>query len=200
MPMSLMIDGIATLTIVESTMIRATPRLMNTNTTQRLLSMLSNIVAQAVRLRIVNVPDAEDWSLGRLLSTAARLIEHDWNAWLATHDLTHAGLLALHALEGGPLTQRKLAAASRVEEQTMSRVVARLERAGYVSRERDPADRRRLVIARTSQGSEVFAKVQAAGVSDHLVERWIDDPQQFRAELVRLVSAGRADVPKDQDE
>jgi len=79
-------------------------------------------------------------------------------------------------------------------------VVARLQRAGYVSRERDPADRRRLVIARTSQGSEVFAKVQAAGVSDHLVERWIDDPQQFRAELVRLVSAGRADVPKDQDE
>jgi len=198
--MSLMIDGIATLTIVESTMIRATPRLMNTNPIQRLLSMLSNIVAQAVRLRIVNVPDAEDWSLGRLLSTAARLIEHDWNAWLATHDLTHAGLLALHALEGGPLTQRKLAAASRVEEQTMSRVVARLERAGYVSRERDPADRRRLVIARTTQGSEVFARVQAAGVSDHLVERWIDDPQQFRAELVRLVSAGRTDVPNGQDD
>ena len=80
----------------------------------------------------MNVPDAADWSLGRLLSTAARMIEHDWNAWLATHDLTHAGLLALHALEDGPLTQRKLAAASRVEEQTMSRVVARLERAGYV--------------------------------------------------------------------
>ena len=102
--MSLMIDGIATLTMVESTMIKATPRLMNTNPIQRLLSMLSNIVAQAVKLRIVNAPDAADWSLGRLLSTAARLIEHDWNAWLATHDLTHAGLLALHGLEGGPLT------------------------------------------------------------------------------------------------
>ena len=46
--------------------------------------------------------------------------------WLATHDLTHAGLLALHALQAGPLTQRQLAAANRVEEQTMSRVVARL--------------------------------------------------------------------------
>src|SRR4051794_31338019 len=109
MPMSLMIDGIATLTIVESTMIKATPRLMKTKPTHRLLSMLSNIVAQAVRLRNVTVPDTEDWSLGRLLSTAARLIEHDWNAWLATHDLTHAGLLALHALERGPLTQRSLA-------------------------------------------------------------------------------------------
>jgi MarR family transcriptional regulator, organic hydroperoxide resistance regulator len=160
--------------------------------------MLSNIAARTVRLRIVNVPDTEDWSLGRLLSTAARLIEHDWNAWLATHDLTHAGLLALHALEGGPLTQRQLAAASRVEEQTMSRVVARLERAGYVSRERDPSDRRRLVIARTPQGSAVFAKVQAEGVSDHLVERWIDDPEQFRAELVRLVASRRRDPADDQ--
>src|SRR6187551_1077936 len=118
--MSLMIDGIATLTMVESTMIKATPRLMKTRRAQRLLSMLSNIVAQSIRLRVVNVPDTEDWSLGRLLSTAARLIEHDWNALLTTHDLTHAGLLALHALQAGPLTQRKLAAASRVEEQTMS--------------------------------------------------------------------------------
>ena len=196
--MSLMIDGIATFTIVESTMIKATPRLMKTTPAHRLLSMLSNIAAQTVRLRIVNVRDTEDWSLGRLLSTAARLIEHDWNAWLATHDLTHAGLLALHALEGGPLTQRQLAAASRVEEQTMSRVVARLERAGYVSRERDPSDRRRLVIARTPQGSAVFAKVQAEGVSDHLVERWIDDPEQFRAELVRLVASRRGDLANDQ--
>lgn len=144
------------------------------------------------------MPDTEDWSLGRLLSTAARLIEHDWNAWLATHDLTHAGLLALHALQSGPLTQRSLAAASRVEEQTMSRVVARLERAGYVSRERDPSDRRRLVIARTAHGSQVFAAVQAEEVSDQLVERWIADRQQFRAELVRLVASTRVEADRDQ--
>ena len=141
----------------------------------------------------MNAPDTEDWSLGRLLSTAARLIEQDWNAWLARHDLTHAGLLALHALEAGPLTQRQLAAASRVEEQTMSKVVARLERGGYVSRERDSSDRRRLVIARTAHGSRVFAEVQAEGVADQLVERWIVDPDAFRAELVRLVASKRID-------
>ena len=107
----------------------------------------------AVTLGLMTAPDLDDWSLGRLLFTAARLIEHDWNDWLANHDLTHAGLLALHALQGGPLTQRQLAAANRVEEQTMSRVVARLERAGYVSRVRDFADRRRLVITRTARGS-----------------------------------------------
>ena len=56
------------------------------------------------------------------------------------------------------------------------------------------------MIARTPHGSEVFARVQAEGVSDHLVERWIDDPQQFRAELVRLVSSRRVEVPSDQGE
>ena len=136
-------------------------------------------------------PDLADWSLGRLLSTAARLVEHDWNDWLATHDLTHAGLLALHALQAGPFTQRQLAGANRVEEQTMSRVVARLERAGYVSRQRDGTDRRRLVITRTARGAEIFAHIQDDEVSDRLVAQWVADPQQFRAELVRIVmSAG----------
>ena len=71
---------------------------------------------------------------------------------------------------GGPLDPQ-LAAANRVEEQTMSRVVARLQRAGYVTRERDHVDRRRLVINRTDRGSQVFARVQADEVSDQLVAR-----------------------------
>jgi hypothetical protein len=28
--------------------------------------------------------DAAEWSLGRLLSMAARLVEQEWNSWLAT--------------------------------------------------------------------------------------------------------------------
>ena len=77
----------------------------------------------------------------------------------------------------------------------MSRVVARLERAGYVSRERNPVDLRRLVISRTGAGAEVFAQVQAAQVADRLVEARIVDPQTFRAELVRLVAPAEADHP-----
>jgi hypothetical protein len=62
-----------------------------------------------------------DWSLGRLLSTAARLVELDWTEWLTAHELTHDRPLALHALQDGPIDQRQLAAANRGEEQTMSR-------------------------------------------------------------------------------
>jgi DNA-binding MarR family transcriptional regulator len=130
-----------------------------------------------------------DWSLGRLLSTAARLVEHDWNAWLSERGLTHAGLLALDALESGPLTQRQLAAASRVEEQTMSKVLERLERTGHVERRRDTVDRRRLVVTLTPSGAEVLGQIRAADVADILVSEHLADPGAFRAELVRLVSA-----------
>jgi DNA-binding MarR family transcriptional regulator len=117
------------------------------------------------------------------------LVEHDWNAWLAERGLTHAGLLALHALDEGPLTQRRLAAASRVEEQTMSRVLDRLERTGHVERRRDTVDRRRLVVTLTQSGRDALGEIRAADIADALVAEHLADPDTFRAELVRLVSA-----------
>lgn len=117
------------------------------------------------------------------------MVERDWNHRLADHELTHAGLLALHALRDGPLTQRELAAASRVEEQTMSRVLERLERNGHVTRQRDTTDRRRLVIRRTGAGGELSDELTRAGYADQLVAERVADPSSFRAELVRLVEA-----------
>ena len=131
----------------------------------------------------------DGWSLGRLLSTAARLVEHDWNAWLAERGLTHAGLLAVDALEDGALTQRQLAAASRVEEQTMSRVLDRLERTGHVQRRRDTVDRRRLVVSLTPSGRDVLDQIKSTDIADVLVAEHLSDPAAFREELVRLVTA-----------
>ncbi len=131
----------------------------------------------------------EDWSLGRLLSTAARLVEHDWNRWLAGQDLTHAGFLALHTLGDHALTQRQLAAGSQIEEQTMSRVVDRLERTGHVTRQRDPRDRRRRLVRRTERGDRAYEIVRTSGISDRLVEGALTDPDTFRAELTRLIVA-----------
>jgi DNA-binding MarR family transcriptional regulator len=142
----------------------------------------------------------EDWSLGRLLSTSARLVEHAWNAWLADRGLTHAGLLALDALDAGPLTQRGLAAASRVEEQTMSRVLDRLQRTGHVDRRRDVRDRRRHVVSLTPRGREVLEEVRGSDVADALVAGHLADPEAFRAELVRIVAgfpSSRTPAPPD---
>lgn len=137
--------------------------------------------------------DEQSWPLGRLLSTAARMVEYDWNDWLASHDLTHAGLLALHALGAGPMTQRELAADSHVEEQTMSRVLRRLERSGHITRRRDPADRRRLVIERTPTGAEVADRVLQINVAERLVADKLADADGFRAELIGLIDALQAD-------
>lgn len=137
--------------------------------------------------------EAATWPLGRLLSTAARMVEYEWNEWLAQHDLTHAGLLALHALQDGPLTQRELAADSHVEEQTMSRVLRRLERSGHVTRRRDPADRRRLVVERTPSGTVVAEQVLRVNVAERLVSDRLNDAETFRAELIRLIEDIQAD-------
>ena len=131
---------------------------------------------------------AAEWSLGRLLSMAARLVEQEWNSWLASQDLTHAGLMALHALRAGPRAQRELAAASMVEEQTMSRVLDRLERAGYVTRQRDTADRRRLVVQRTPAGERAYRDAIDADVANTIVSGRLDDPGAFRRQLIRLIA------------
>ncbi len=130
---------------------------------------------------------APEWSLGRLLSMAARLVEQDWNNWLASRGMTHAGLLALHVLETGPHSQRELAAASMVEEQTMSRVLARLERAGHVTRQRDPADRRRLIVQSTPAGQQAYRAAIDADVASTIITDRLDEPETFRRLLIQLI-------------
>ena len=98
-------------------------------------------------------PQRDHWPVGRLLSAAARRMERAWDAHLAAWDLNHASLPVLVFVAAGPMSQRELADACGVTEQTMSRVVARLERTGYVSRDTQPQDRRRHAVAITPAGA-----------------------------------------------
>jgi MarR family transcriptional regulator, organic hydroperoxide resistance regulator len=99
--------------------------------------------------------DPEDWPVGRLLSAATRRVEREWNAHLATWDLNHASMPVLLHLLQRPRSQRELASASGVTEQTMSRILVRMERTGYVTRAPDEIDRRKSVIAITDSGRSV---------------------------------------------
>ena len=101
-----------------------------------------------------------DWPTGRLLSTASRVVEHAWLEALSALGLSHAGLIVLHLLEAGPSTQVDLAARARVEAQTMSRTLNRLEREGFVRRRSDVGDRRRRLVERTPEGAEVFERAR----------------------------------------
>jgi len=126
------------------------------------------------------------WPTGRLLATAARATENRWHAALDGLGLTHAGLVALHLLDDGPLAQADLARAARVEAQTMSRTLERLERAGHVRREPHPTDRRRILVARTPAGDATLARAQ-------VVERDLfpseADTAAFRGALLEIIRA-----------
>ena len=73
------------------------------------------------------------WPTGRLLSTAARLVEHSWNEKLGAIGLTHAGVIAMEVLySNGPMTQAQLAQLVRVQAQTMGKTLSRLEAHGHI--------------------------------------------------------------------
>jgi DNA-binding MarR family transcriptional regulator len=134
-------------------------------------------------------PDPAHWPVGRLLSAASRRVERDWNAHLATWDLNHASLPVLVHLVRSPMSQRELAAACGVTEQTMSRVLARMERTGYVTRTPHPDDRRRHVIAITEAGRAALAVASDREHAEELVTRGLtaEQTEQLR-QLLALVA------------
>src|SRR3954464_3083937 len=122
---------------------------------------------------------------------AAAHLEPELEEALAEHGLTRPSylvLLALRAAPDGRLTQRDLMASVRRTSGTLSVRLARLERAGYVERERDPDDRRGAIVTLTARGRERVDAARpayeetaarlAAGLPD-------DDRDQFAERLRR---------------
>jgi DNA-binding MarR family transcriptional regulator len=141
-----------------------------------------------------NTPGADDesvlgWPTGRLLSTASRLVEHAWADSLTALGLTHAGLIVLHLLDAGGRSQTELARAARVETQTMSRTLDRLEREGYVARSRHETDARRHVVVRTVTGTAAW---QRAKTLETDLFPALTDLTGLRAALLEVIAASSA--------
>lgn len=136
---------------------------------------------------------AEDWPTGRLLSAAARMVERAWDERLAELGLTHAGLIALHLLESGARSQTDLARGARVQLQTLARTAERLERHGLVTRTRDEADARRVLVARTAAGEAAFERTRSLEAE---VFPAVEDPAALRAALLQIVR--QRDAPTRQ--
>ncbi len=134
------------------------------------------------------------WPVGRLLSAAARRVERDWNAHLEAWDLNHASLPVLVLLLRGPSTQAQLAAASGVTEQTMSRVLARMQRTGYIERTSHETDRRKHRIAITPRGRAVAREAADPAPADALVTRDLT-PEQAEQLRTLLAIVARPPAP-----
>ena len=149
--------------------------------------------------------DVARWPTGRLLSAAARRVERAWDSHLERWHLSHGSFPVLFLLMRSDHSQRELAAAMGVTEQTMSRMVARLERAGYVARAPHGSDRRRHVVRLLPLGAQVLAEASDPRPVEEIATRGLDQQQvaALRDALVAMLRAfgtedGPADVEGDQ--
>ncbi|BCW19551.1 MarR family transcriptional regulator [Pseudarthrobacter enclensis] len=128
----------------------------------------------------------DHWPTGRLLSTAARLVEHSWNEKLAAIGLTHAGVIAIEVLAAqGPMTQAQLAQYVRVQAQTMGKTLSRLEAHGHIARVRSTSDRRSHVVSLTERGQQAVA--EAVEMERSVLASSSIDPEALRQELKSVV-------------
>ena len=126
------------------------------------------------------------WPTGRLLSTAARLLEYAWNEKLKDIGLNHAGLIALDVLAAnGPTTQTMLAQIIRVQAQTIGHTLIRLESQGYIRRQPNPSDGRSQVVSITEAGNT--ARKQARDLERSVLAKAAVDNDKLRTELTTIV-------------
>jgi DNA-binding MarR family transcriptional regulator len=92
---------------------------------------------------------------------------------MASSDIECFDLLSLR----GPMTAGRLAELTGLTTGAITGVIDRLERAGYAHRDRDPNDRRRVIVVphleRHADAAPVFGPLAAA--MDALFERYNDD-------------------------
>jgi MarR family transcriptional regulator, organic hydroperoxide resistance regulator len=130
--------------------------------------------------------DAEQWGPHQLLSMAARLIQRRQDQALADLGLTHAAVIALQGLASGPLNQEQLAEEIHVRSQSLGRVLARLEEAGFVARKSSSLDRRSNEVSITEAGLRALAaarKVEKETLPPDIVEGSV-----LSRELARVIS------------
>src|SRR3954451_4041076 len=77
-------------------------------------------------------------------------------------DLSPSQTAALATVERrGPLTPSELAACERIQRPTATRVIARLEEAGLVTRAADPTDGRSSLVSITGEGRALLERLRA---------------------------------------
>ena len=128
-------------------------------------------------LLILRLARASAWRLGR---------------GLAESGLGWAAYAVLHHLEAqGPVAQRELASALRIQPSNIVALLDDLERRGLLGRSPDPRDRRRHRVVLTSRGQAALKRATVAvraAEADLLAPLSAVERREFRALLVRLTA------------
>ncbi|PZE62790.1 MULTISPECIES: MarR family winged helix-turn-helix transcriptional regulator [unclassified Curtobacterium] len=130
------------------------------------------------------------WPIGRLLAAASRAVEREWDERLRAIGLQHAALIALDiALRNGPTGADVIARTARVQPQTMSRTLERLERDGMIERSPHPEDGRRRLVTVTDHGREMWDTAR------HIEREVLPDDPELRARLGAILANSRSAPP-----
>jgi DNA-binding MarR family transcriptional regulator len=97
--------------------------------------------------------------------------------------ITGPQLVCLTTLcDGGPMTGAELSRRVFVSASTITGIIDRLEKSGYVQRRRDAVDRRRVLLPPTEAGHELAENVPSP-LQERFVERLRDLPEPDRKEI-----------------
>lgn len=78
---------------------------------------------------------------------------------LATHETTMREFWILTCVDVEPMSQRQLSGLLNVDASDMVRLIDSLEDHGWVTRDRDPKDRRRQIVEATKKGKKALTKL-----------------------------------------
>jgi Transcriptional regulators len=99
---------------------------------------------------------------GFLLHDAARLLRRRFEMRGSEYGLSAAQWRALARLvKFGPMPQARLADLLEIEPISVSRLIDRMEQAGWVTREADETDRRAKLIVATEKSKDAFSAIKA---------------------------------------
>jgi DNA-binding MarR family transcriptional regulator len=128
----------------------------------------------------------------RELSNQLSLLNHHVGAQVELRDVDLDCLELLN--RHGPLNPSALARRAGLHPATMTGVLDRLERGGWVARDRDPHDRRAVVVqVRRERGGELFRLYSGMNASlDGILADYSDDQLELLADFLRRTTdAGR---------
>lgn len=109
------------------------------------------------RTRYVHPSAALDELLCFDLYAASRAMTRRYRPLLAELGLTYPQYLVVVALGAtGPASIKQLAGTLRLDHATLTPLLQRMESAGLLMRERDPADRRSVQLGLTQQGRDAY--------------------------------------------
>jgi DNA-binding MarR family transcriptional regulator len=133
----------------------------------------------------------------RELSIQLSLLNHQVSAHVDLKDVDFDCLELLN--RHGPLSPSALARRAGLHPATMTGILDRLERGRWIDRDRDPADRRAVVVrAVRDRNAEVFRLYEGMNASmDQIFDGYADAELELLADFVRRTTNAGRDAAED---